>query len=368
MKILLLADAASSHTKKWSIALAERGFTVAIFSLNYSDSKWAIENNIQLFFSSSDKRYSSSIWSKVLYLTALPALKRTIRTFKPEIIHAHYATSYGLIGNLSGFKPFFITAWGTDIILFPGKSIFHKLLLRWTLNESDKLLAPSSYLRNEIKKITNKPVTVIPFGVDTNIFQPNRSLNLFPTGYSVIGIIKSLESVYRIDLIIEAFSIIKRESLSNNWKLLIVGGGSLENQLKEKVAGLKLQDDVIFTGRVSPAEVIKYHNSIDIYLNVSDNESLGVSILESSACEKPVIATRVGGIPEVLLENETGCLIDRGNVIQLAEKIMFLIHNPDTAKEMGIKGRTFVKQNYEWSNCMDKMIFEYENVKSHDIK
>ncbi len=364
MRILLLADAASSHTKKWSIALAERGFTVAVFSLNYSDSEWADEKNIKLFFGLSEKKSGSSFWSKILYITSVPALKRVIMDYKPDILHAHYATSYGLLGSMTGFKPFYTYAWGTDIIKFPQKSVLHKYLLKWNLKKADRIFALSNFLKKEINSLINKNVTVIPFGVATSVFCPNHNLSLFPSGYFIIGIIKSLEPVYRIDLAIEAFSIIKKNYNSKTWKLLIVGGGSLEETLKIKVAGLKLQDDVIFTGRVSHEDVIKYHNSIDIYLNVSDYESLGVSVLESSACEKPVIVTRVGGLPEVVVENETGYLIERNNVVQLVEKIMTLIDNPDIAKQMGIKGREFVKQNYEWSQCVDKMIAEYHLEKS----
>lgn len=358
MKILLLANADSIHTKKWCIALAERGFEIAVFSMNPTDTLWINEKNIKLFVNNRTKKGEHHL-SKIIYLAALPALSKVIRQFKPDIVHAHYATSYGLLGYLSKFKPFYISVWGSDIIDFPRKSFFHKLLLQKILKSSDKLMCSSQYLKRQLNDLVSKEVKVIPFGVDTKLFRPTTSDKRF-SGIT-IGIIKSLEPVYNIPLVIEALNILKNKYKIDNCKLLIVGGGSLESKLKQQVNNLGLGNDVIFTGKVEQNKVVEYHNAIDIFINVSVYESLGVSVLEASACEKPVIATNVGGLCEVVEDNKTGFLIDEVTSEKLAEKILFLINHQEQRTKFGVNGRIYVTKYFEWKQSINQMVNEYLN-------
>src|SRR5690606_14690363 len=113
------------------------------------------------------------------------------------ILHAHYATSYGLIGALSGFKPFVLSVWGADVYDFPRRSKLHKKLFQYNLKKADLILSTSEIMRNELKKYTAKEVLVTPFGVDTSVFckkdiaeKDNSVIN--------IGTIKSLEEKYGI--------------------------------------------------------------------------------------------------------------------------------------------------------------------------
>src|SRR5262249_39253213 len=125
-RILLLADAASPHIEKWATALAGKGFKVGLFSLNKTTWNWYTHPNIILLNEPDDYANADFLANKLKYLFVLPKLKRLIKDFQPDVLHAHYGSSYGLLGALSGFSPFVVSTWGSDVFEFPRKSAIHR--------------------------------------------------------------------------------------------------------------------------------------------------------------------------------------------------------------------------------------------------
>jgi glycosyltransferase involved in cell wall biosynthesis len=363
MKILLLSDTYSEHTEKWAIGLAEHGIEVGLFSFNSSSYPWFEKHeNITLLFEPKNKHNSNSLIGKLEYFTFLNALKKSIAQFKPDVVHAHYATSYGLIGALSGFHPFVISAWGTDVMKFPQKNFINKSILKYNLNKSDTICATSNTIKDFLSQITNKHIDVIPFGVDTTVFCKMEVTSLFEDSSFVIGCIKALESLYNVDVLIKAFSVLKLKHIDKSLKLLIIGVGSQENELKQLVKNLNLLDDVIFTGRIPFSEVSNYFNMIDVLANLSDYESFGVSVIESMACEKPVIATNTGGLKEIIENEQFGSLVEIGNVSQTAQEIEKYLLDSDLKEKVGLAARKKVIEKYNWINNVQEMISLYKNM------
>ena len=140
MKLLLLADCNSSHTVKWVSSLRKYNFTIQIFSL-YTPDNTLYESIPDILVSSINlqetlKFGDDSKISKLIYLKAVRKIKRLIKEFKPDILHAHYASSYGLLGALSGFHPYVLSVWGADIYDFPNHSLFHRMIIKFNLLES----------------------------------------------------------------------------------------------------------------------------------------------------------------------------------------------------------------------------------------
>ena len=134
-----------------------------------------------------------------------------IKKFKPNIIHAHYLSSYGLLGILTGFHPILISAWGIDIIGFPKRSIFHKMLTRFICQKADEIMVTSDYMKKWLGKITSKTVIIIPFGIDTKVFIPKKNPSPFSGKNLVIGTIKTLREQYGIEYLIHAYSILNEK-------------------------------------------------------------------------------------------------------------------------------------------------------------
>jgi glycosyltransferase involved in cell wall biosynthesis len=357
-RILILSDVNSSHTQKWCIALSLSGHNIGIFSLTSSKDAWHEKyQNIKIFYgaSFSDNLFYSSSINKLKYLTTLSQLKGIIREFNPSILHAHYATSYGLLGALTGFHPFLISAWGTDIMEFPYKSWFHRWIIKYNFKKCDQILATSNVLANHAKKFTRKKIKNIPFGVELQKFVQKKVESIFSKNDVVIGVVKSMEEIYGIDLVIKAFEILTNKYPNLNLKLLLVGSGSRAEEYKQLVKKLNIESKTIFTGRISHDQLANYYNMIDIFVNFSHNESFGVSVLEASSCELAVVVSKVGGLMEVVEENKTGLFVEAGNINSLCNALERLIHSVELRNKMGKAGREFVKKNYDWSISVREM-------------
>lgn len=360
MRVLLLSDTHSEHTEKWASGLASNGVEIGLFSFNKASYPWyQYKKNITLLFEPNEKLDTSI---KLSYLKFVRHLKMAIAKFKPDVLHAHYATSYGLIGALSGFHPFIISAWGTDVMKFPQKNIINKTILRYNLRKADAICATSNTISEFLKPVTNKPVIVIPFGVDVNTFKPKEVKNLFGKGSFVVGCIKSLEVLYNIDVLIRAFSVLKKRHTDKVLKLLIIGEGSQMDSLKHLSADLGIKDDVIFTGRISFSEVSDYFNMLDVMVNISDYESFGVSVIEAMACEKPVVATNTGGLKEIIENSRFGSLVEVGNIEQTASEIEKYMLNETLKLNVGKAARAKVIEKYNWEDNVQQMIGVYQKL------
>lgn len=365
MKILLLADVNSSHTIKWATSLAKNNIEVTIFSLgellidDYKSYK-----NINIVVPNIAIINEEGALSKIKYLKVFPALKNLIKKYNPDILHAHYATSYGLLGAMSNFHPFILSVWGMDVFSFPQKSFFHRAILKYNLKKADKLLSTSHIMAKETSLYTNKSIEVTPFGIDLERFRPMEGHNLFAQEDIVIGTVKTLEEKYGIEYLIKAFKIVSDKHQHLPLKLLIVGGGSLENNLKQLVKQLDIEGKTLFTGKIPFVAMPEYHNmlTISVSVSVSDSESFGVAIIEASACAKPVVVSNVGGLPEVVADGITGIVVPPRDVEATAAAIERLVLDQTLRMRLGSAGRERVNRLYNWNDNVAQMIGLYKAI------
>ncbi len=363
MRILLLADSNSSHTYKWATALACEGNDIGIFSLGEQRRiDYSSFANVTVYLSNNQVYYHDSVFKKVAYLRVFPLLKKVINEFNPQVLHAHYASSYGLLGALSGFRPFVLSLWGSDVFDFPRQSIFHRKLFQFNMQKANKLLSTSQVMADEAKRYTNKSIEVTPFGIDPDKFYSKKVNSPFHKDDIVIGTVKTLEEKYGIAYLIRAFSILKKKHPDMPLKLLIVGGGSQRDLLQKSVRELSIEEDTLFTGKVSFDKVPEYHNMLDISVFVSHSESFGVSVIEASACEKPVVVSNVGGLPEVVEDGVTGIVVPEADAAATAIAIERLLLDKELAIRMGKAGRERVNELYNWKNNVNQMLRIYKDV------
>jgi len=366
LKILLLSDTFSEHTEKWALSLANKGLHIGLFSFNKASYEWYNHPNITVFFEPDAKINAESTLTKLAYLKYVSILKKIIKHFQPDILHAHYATSYGLVGALSGFHPFIISSWGSDVMKFPNKNIVAKSILKYNFKRADALCATSHVIKDYISKISIKPVTVIPFGIDTAVFKPAPQVSPFGDGCFVLGCVKSLESIYNIDVIIQALG-----QLSEKYphlRLLVIGQGTQSEKLNQLVSELGLEEKVRFTGRVPFQEVARYYNMLDVLVNISEYESFGVSVIEAMACGKPVVVSKVGGLEEIVEHEGLGLKVEAGAIEETAAAIERLMVQPELRASIGENARKHVLEKYNWENNLNEMMGVYEAVKSQVAK
>jgi len=363
MKILFLSDINNVHTKKWVSGLAKRGCHVLAYGLAApKDDFYTGMKNVEIAYSEFTNQGGPSRLSKIKYVTAKNKVKRLYKDFQPDIVHAHYATSYGLLGSFLNHHPFAISVWGEDVFSFPKESKIKNFIFNRNIRKADAIFSTSIVMAKETRKYTEKEVVVIPFGVDLNHF---KNLNDHGQRDSVnIGIVKTLEDKYGISYLINAFDILIKKYPDKKLKLTIVGAGSKEAELKDQVKSLRLENLVEFTGRIDHTKIPEAFNQMDIVVipSVLDGESFGVAAVEASACEKPVVVSNVGGLPEVILDGETGLVVEPKDSKLLADKIEILIEDPKLREQMGKAGRNNVIAKYNWEDNLDLQIQQYQKL------
>lgn len=364
MKILLLASPLSTHIVKWANSLDTKGIKVFIyglstFNINLYNKNVVIKTNNEKNIAT---KSSDGSFNKAIYLLYLNKLKKIINQIKPDILHSHYVSSYGFLGALTNYKPHFTSVWGNDIFIFPKKTILHKKVIKYSLNKSDMIFATSKAIANETALYTSKNINIIPFGIDTKLF--NSQSDNSDKEFITIGTIKAMEEVYGIDTLIKAFRIVINKLKINNLKLLIVGGGSKFNDYYKLIKELELENYTEMTGYISHSEINNYHKMLDIAVYLSNSEGFGVSVLESSASEKPVVVSNIMALPEIVKDGITGFIVPANSPDDAANAIIKIVNDKELRIRMGKNGREFVKNNYEWDKNVNQMINYYENYLS----
>lgn len=364
MRILLLSNIEASHTLKWANSLIKYDIDVYLFGLgeNIPEGYHHKVNIINVKIPNSTKSQTDGAFGKSIYLKSVPTIHTLVKKIKPDIMHAHYASSYGLLGALTGFKPFIVSVWGNDVFDFPQKSFLHKWILKFVLRKADRIYSTSKVMANETNLYSSKEIGIIPFGVDTEVFKPITIIKMFDEDTLVLGTVKSLSYKYGIEYLLEAFKIIKEKLPDKKIKLLLVGDGILKKSLQRKAKELNINNDVIFYGSVPHNKVPEMYNMIDIAVFPSVWESFGVSNLEAASCEKPQVASNLGGFPEIIDDGVTGFLVQPGNPKDIADKVIKLIDDKSLRIKMGKSARKKVIKEFNWNDNVQSMILEYKKV------
>jgi glycosyltransferase involved in cell wall biosynthesis len=344
--IFYLGDASNPHMRKWAKHFAKRGYEVHIISFTPAELE-----DVRIHYVPFYKGIG-----KLRYLLALEDIKEFIRKNKPDILHAHHATSYGLCGAYSSYHPFIISAWGSDVMITPYISPLHYKIVKWNLRKADYVTATSHTLTMSVKNICpGLSVHTVPFGVNLDIFKPNKVPPLY-----AMGTVRSLKKKYGIEYLIRSLLIIHK--YYPNARLLIVGEGVEKKKLLRLTSEIGLTSYVDFVGKVPNEDVPLYLSKIQIFVIPSIKESFGVAAIEAEACGKPVVASNIGGLPEVIMDGTTGILVPPKSPEAIANACITLLKNPEKIAQMGKNGRKFVEINYDWDKTSRSMEGLYNKI------
>lgn len=294
--------------------------------------------------------------------------------FKSLTLHykRRYDFTWSVMASFNGFSalffklihpkvPFILTLQEGDSIEHIRKAlgIMYPLYVQ-IFKKADYIQAISNFLADYGKKMgATCPITVVPNGVDFKFFS-----QIPPTSQ-----IKALEHELGLDpfdtVLITTSRLVPKNAvgdiidamayLSPETKLLILGTGPLENFLKEKTMLLKLDNRVKFIGYVPHRELPLYLHASNIFVRPSLSEGMGVSFVEAMAADLPIIATRVGGIPDFLEDKKTGLFCEVNNPSSIVEKVETLMREKELRDAIIKNARDMVKTKYDWEFVVGKM-------------
>ena len=344
-RIIIFGYAGSVHILKWANSLKERGFQVRVISLGSE----MIDGIDVVTFPRA---------GKLSYIKHASKAAKAALDFNPDIIHVHYAGGYGLWGLKTKFHPLVVSVWGSDIVTLP-KSFYYRYLVKRVLSKADIITATSKSLSKTTIKLAPSVVDkmkIIPFGVKI----PKENID-FPNENETSAIyIKHLHSIYGPDILIKATAIVIKKF--REFRLTMCGTGPLENELKQLIKTYKLENNIKMIGQVENSSIYDLLEKHHFMVMPSLEEGFGVAAVESFACSRPVVATNVGGIPEIVTDGKNGYLINPNDVQKLADAMIKMISDKNKMIQMGRNGYQVAKQRFDWEKSVDQMIEVYENL------
>jgi N-acetyl-alpha-D-glucosaminyl L-malate synthase BshA len=254
------------------------------------------------------------------------------------------------------------TLHGTDITLV-GADRSYLPITRYGLQQSDGVTAVSKFLKQAtIETFDFDDVEVIPNFICQYHYQrqadsPLRK-EMAPNGEKLLVHVSNFRAVKRPADCVEILAKVRKQF--PNVRLLMVGDGPERSAVSYRAEQLGVSDDTIFVGK--QANIAEYMGIGDVFLLPSELESFGLAALEAQACEVPVIATRIGGIPEVITEGETGYLSDVGDVEKMSEDTLRLLKDEELRRSFGEKGREQAIARYGSDKIIPQYISFYEKV------
>ena len=287
--------------------------------------------------------YVRTLVNETLYLLRLSELRRAdvVHVFSasywsfvlaplPAILAARILGKRVLLNYRSGEADDHLARWGA--------------LVRPWLRLVDDIVVPSEFLRGVFGRHGYR-ARVIPNVVDLSHFRYRERNPLEPRLVST----RNLESLYRIDTIIEALALIKARYPAAT--LTLAGTGSDERRLR-RLAGALGTDGIRFLGRVEPSAMPNLLETVDIFVNASVIDNQPVSILEAFAAGLPVVSTATGDIANLIRDGERGLLVPPADSVALAKAVTTLLDEPERARRMARRARSAVER-YTWSHVRE---------------
>lgn len=358
MRVALLASADNVHTVRWANALSQAGLAVHLISQHGFSS--ALDPKVE--------RHQLGNRGAAGYISNVPALRAILRSVRPDLLNAHYASGYGTMARLSGFRPCVLSVWGSDVFDFPKRSAVHRWWLKRNLRAVSRITSASHVMAREVESLVglSPPTDVVPFGVDMQAFSMRREPRP-PELPLTIGTVKTLAPQYGIDVLLRAFAQLCAQSDRNGasstpLRLRIVGGGPDGGDLIDLARQLGVIDRVEFVGRVDHGLVPAELEQLDIYVALSRRESFGVAVVEACACGVPVVVSDVGGLPEVVQDGITGFVVPSEDPEAAALVLKRLVEDEDLRNRVGRAARRHVEKMYDWNQSVQMMIDCYRKA------
>jgi glycosyltransferase involved in cell wall biosynthesis len=358
MRIALLAPANNVHTHKWLAYYDRCGIDVYAISLeshrDTEERRWARVRT----------RYLPLVHShKAAYLLTVRRLRTLLEQADPDLVHAHYVSSYGFLGALANRHPYVVSVWGSDIYEFPTSGAVQRRMVEFALGRADAICSTSEVMRAETTKYTDKAISVTPFGVDTAAFAPAARP---PDGRVVFGIVKTMDAKYGIDVLLQAFAelVAPGTAETDNYDLVVVGGGPRLTEYQDLAVSLGIAARVRFTGPVPHREVPALMRELDVFVvpSVRQSESFGVAAVEAQACGVPVIVSDIGGLTEVVRDGVTGYVVPPRDPAALAARMLLLGQRPELRALLGAAGRAHAVEHYNWDRNAALMLDVYARL------
>jgi len=345
LHLCLLGDATSPHIQRWAREMLARGYRVSIIT-----ARPATIEGVEVKALTPVRR--SSDW-----LMRVDEARRHVAALAPDILHAHYITSYGYLAARCARRPLAMTAWGSDLLVTPKASWMMRWLTGWILRRADLITGDSNNLVTAAKTFRPRcPVEEVHWGVEMSRFRP-VPWDQKP-GLHLVSL-RAWEANYNIDSIVQAFAIVRARNESLDLRLHLLGGGAMEAKLRALVRAADLGNSVVFHGRLDDTGMSQVLSATKISVSVPTSDATSVAMLESMACGLAVVATALEANAHWLDEQ---WLVPPHDVHALASCLETLITDVELAEKVGQQNAARIAKDGDRSLQMDRMHALYQRL------
>ena len=347
--------------------LAERGHTVHFISSSLPTRLTQLSERVRFH---EVEMMSYPLFEHQPYTLALATKMADVaETENLDLLHVHYAIPHSISAILARESlkphrtlPVITTLHGTDITLV-GADRSYLPITRYGIAQSDGVTAVSNYLKQATTELFQfDHIAVIPNFICATDYQrrPRTELRgeLAPGGESLLVHVSNFRPVKRPVDCVEILARVREKGVGA--RLVMVGDGSERPRAEHRARCLSVERHCSFVGK--QPRIRDYLSVSDVLLLPSEQESFGLAALEALACEVPVIASRVGGIPEVVDDGLTGCLSEVGDIEKMSADAALLLSNEELRREMGRRARESAVSRYSTDLVIPQYIEFYERI------
>lgn len=363
MKICYVSSNLGVHDERFLNKFVENKYEVHVVS--FTKNKTEDKNGIK-FYNHYIEIKGKSLKSLLNIYKSAHFLKNIIKEIKPDVLHGGYTHEDGFLSALTGFHPFLLMPWGSDILIGPKKSIVNRLRTKYAIKKADMITCDAEFVKNEIIKLTGYPpdkIVVFPQGIDLKKFNTkvDGSEIRNKLGWEdkkILIMTRNFQPVYGIEYFLEALpEVIKEKS---DVRVILCGDGPLRDKFTQIVTSRAIDEYVFFAGHISNDELPNYFRRADIYVSSSLSDGTLLSLLEAMACGLPVVITDVPSILEWIEDGKNGFVVPRQNSKILAGKIIDLLNDEKLRREFSSKNIKIAEERANWDKNFNKLEKMYE--------
>ncbi len=352
MRVVYLADAPYIHTERWVRHFARLGWEAHVVSFRPAEIEGATVHHVD----------GLETIGKARYVVHARRVRALVQSLRPDLVHALHLTSYGFLAGLAGFQPSIVSVWGTDVLEAPYLTPLHRWITKQALRRAGAITATGLRLAEATLPFVpeGRGVSVIPYGIDLEVFSAGRQRQRSDGQRVVVGAVARLSPEKGFEHLLRAAALLRDSGVHVD--VVLAGDGPSRVTLERLTDELSLRDRVQFAGEIAHDDVPSILARFDIFAMPSTWEGFGVSALEASAMELPVVASAIHGIPDVVLDGETGLLVPPSAPPALADAIGRLVQDPELRARMGRAGRAYVEREYRWQDNARLMEALYDEM------
>jgi len=360
--------------------LKERGIDVEVFAPSYRGLRDQVVDGVRV----TRFRYFFSRWENLTHEQATPdrlekgaiykflvvfyiiggiiGIIKLTRSEKYDILQAHWPLPnfiFAYFGKLVSGARAISSFHGVEVRWVKSRLPALKFFLRWVIKNSDAITANTPTTACEIRSIGPASVNVIPYsiGLKSERLRKEVSRDAMKTNNTILFVGRLVERK-GVEYLIQAIKLVSKDH--HDVQAIIVGNGPEKERLMKLATDLGVDDIVKFAGFVDEKRLIRFFQECSLFVlpavfdKRGDTEGQGVVLVEAMSFKKPVVASSIGGIRDVVIDGETGILVQEKDIAGLSEAILTLLEDEELSGEMGLKGYELYRESYSWDSVTKK--------------